>query len=308
MTSTASAFVLIAVQHDRSLAQLLDAQGYAVLESPSGGHALKWARTVRPDLIILDEQLPDITGTVVCRLLRADPDVGQNVPILIVNDIEPTPEQRVDALSAGAWDYLKLPADGDLALRLDAYIQAKRSVDVALADRSTLPATSLYGRGGLTRRARELGALMVRCHEPMACLVFELRSEPADPRLGTVIAHAVRVSDVVGVLNPGTFGIVAPATNDQGAVTLAHRVSAALAAATGRRGFVDVPDIAAGYDAIGTLAYTPMDPAALLARAEAAIRSGTSEPGVPWLKRHEATIRTSGLLAAAAARERRVPQ
>src|SRR3990170_4510909 len=95
----ATAFVLLAAHQERSLALLLDAQGYAVIQSPTGAHALKWARTVRPDLIVLEEELPDIAGTAVCRLLRGDPELGQNVPILIVTAGTPTAEQRVAALS-----------------------------------------------------------------------------------------------------------------------------------------------------------------------------------------------------------------
>lgn len=281
----ATAFVLLAAHQERSLSLLLDAQGYAVIQSPTGAHALKWARTVRPDLIVLEEELPDISGTAVCRLLRGDPEVGQNVPILIVTSGNPTPEQRVAALSAGAWDFLRLPANGELALRMDAYIQAKRSMDVALADTSVIPPTALYGRGGLTRRARELGALMVRCRQPMACVMFELESEPADPRNGSTIAHAARISDVVGVLSPHLFGVVAPATTDAGAVMLARRVSAALSAVSSRRGRPPLR-LHAGFE-VANLAYEPMDPGMLLARAEHAVHAGRPEPGQPWLRRHD---------------------
>lgn len=282
----ATAFVLLAAQHhERSLALLLDAQGYAVIQSPTGAHALKWARTVRPDLIVLEEELPDISGTAVCRLLRGDPEVGQNVPILIITGATPTPEQRVAALSAGAWDFLPAPGNGDLALRLDAYVQAKRSMDVALADTSIIPPTALYGRGGLTRRARELGALMVRVRAPLACVVFEVDDEPADPRLGSVIARAARVSDVVGVLSPHLFGVVAPATGDSGAVVLARRVEAGLAAMGQRRGGGQL-HVKAGYE-VANLAYDPMDPGMMLARAEHAVRSGRAEPHQPWLRRHD---------------------
>jgi DNA-binding response OmpR family regulator len=301
----AVAFVLIAVVRDRSLASLLDAQGYAVIESPTGAHALKWARTVRPDLIILDDVLPDFSGTAVCRLLRSDPDLGQNVPILILNQGTPTPEQRVAALSAGAWDFLEYPSGEDLALKLDAYILAKQSVDVALSDSSIIPATSLHGRGGLARRARELGALMVRCRAPLSAVVFQLGDEHVDPRLAAVVAHAARVSDVVGVLNPNTFAVVAPATGDKGAVMLARRVVSALTAVLGRRSRSLELRLEAGYDAINTFAYSPIDPALLLARAEAAVRIGRPEPGLPWLRRH-ATGEVDRVLATSAQPERSV--
>ncbi len=300
-----TAFVLLAVHRERSLAPLLDAQGYTVLESPSGAHALTWARTIRPDLIVLEEELPDIGGTAVCRLLRSDPEVGQSVPILIVTGAAPTPEQRVAALSAGAWDFLRVPGDGDLALRLDAYVQAKRSMDVALADSSIISPTALYGRGGLTRRARELGALMVRCRAPLACVAFEIDADHIDPRLGTVIAHAARVSDVVGVLSPHLFAVVAPATNDSGVVALARRVAAALAVS--RRGSeAGGIRLLAGYAAVNTFAYEPMDPALLLAHAEHALRSGRPDASHPWVRRHEPGVLHARAEAAAPLAARRV--
>ena len=303
---TATAFVLLAAHRERSLAPLLDAQGYTVLESPTGAHALKWARTIRPDLIVLEEELPDIGGTAICRLLRSDPEGGHSVPILIVTGAAPTPEQRVAALSAGAWDFLRVPGDGELALRLDAYVQAKRSMDVALADSSIISPTALYGRGGLTRRAREFGALMVRCRAPLACVAFEIDADHVDPRLGTVIAHAARVSDVVGVLAPNLFAVVAPATGDTGAVTLARRVAAALAAVSRHRSEPAGIRLLAGYDAVNTFAYEPMDPALLLAHAEHALRTGRPDTSHPWVRRHEPGVLYARADAAHALAERRV--
>ncbi len=290
--------VLIAVLQDRSLAALLDAQGYAVIEPGSGAQAVQWARTIHPDIIVLDAQLPDMSGLVACRMLRADPDVERNVPILVLASDKPTPELRVTAVSAGAWDFLRYPGDTELTLKIEAYVQAKRSMDTAAQSGSMDPVTRIHSRLSLVRRARELGALMVRCRQPLGCMVFEIETEPASPRAGALVAEAARLSDLVGAMGPGTFAVVAPATDAEGMLDLAKRVSSAVRGNIGRH--EDPPavlTIRAGYDAVAILTYEPMDPAVLIGRAATAVRHGTPEPGLPWVRRFQGAPFTAGAKA-----------
>src|SRR5690349_18928614 len=191
MVTTAPPAVLIAVVRDHSLADVLDDNGYSVVQPPTGTLALEWARDIRPDIIILDTDLPDMSGSDACWLFRSDPHVGRNVPILMVAPHKPTPEQRVTALRAGAWDFLRFPGEPDeLALKLETYVQAKRNIDAALADGPLDPATGLHSRTGLARRARELGALMARKHGAFACVAFALDIDPTDARAGGLMAQA----------------------------------------------------------------------------------------------------------------------
>src|SRR5438552_2217010 len=105
------------------------------------------------------------------------------VPILIIATDKPTPEQRVAALRAGAWDFVRHPGDPEeVALKLQTYVQAKRNIDVAFAEGLIDPATGLHSRPGLARRARELGALMARTHGALARVVVMLAADaPAPP-------------------------------------------------------------------------------------------------------------------------------
>src|SRR5882762_603665 len=172
--------VLVAIRRDRSLMRALGPIGYVVIESPSGGRALERARDTRPDVIILDTELADLSGLEACRLFRGEPHIGRNVPILLLTSAPPTPEQRVTALRAGVWDFLRYPGDPDeVSLKLETYVQAKRNIDATLADGLVDPMTGLLGRPGLARRARELGALMARHHGALACVVFAVEAAPA---------------------------------------------------------------------------------------------------------------------------------
>ena len=66
-----------------ALSEALKAIGVRVLGVPNGTEALRLAKALSPDLIVIDYRLPDITGAEVCRRLRSDPDT-ELVPIIAV--------------------------------------------------------------------------------------------------------------------------------------------------------------------------------------------------------------------------------
>src|SRR3954471_7193224 len=62
---------------------LLDAQGYETLQTREGLQALALARTHRPDLILMDIQLPEVSGLEVTKWLKEDEDL-RSIPIIAV--------------------------------------------------------------------------------------------------------------------------------------------------------------------------------------------------------------------------------
>ena len=62
---------------------LLEAHGYVTFQSPDGQDALEKARTVRPDLVLMDIQLPVISGLDVAKAMKADDEL-KNIPIIAV--------------------------------------------------------------------------------------------------------------------------------------------------------------------------------------------------------------------------------
>ena len=275
--------ILIVAPQERSPAGLIEDHGYAVVQVHTGTLALAWAADLRPDAIVVDAELPDMTGIELCAALHTDLRIGHNVPILILAPEQPTPEQRVAALRAGAWDFLSYPRDqDDLALTLQTFVQAKRNIDLALAQGLTDPTTGVHSRSSLARRARELGALMARKHGALACIVFALDN---DATAGSLLVHAARVSDVVGALSPTEVAILAPGTDAAGAVKLAHRIGAAM---NGGAASPRAAQLRAGYAAVDNLTYTPTDPVELLTRAATAARNGAPDPRSSWVRRFEA--------------------
>jgi len=64
-------------------ADLLQAQGYRVLQSGEGVLGFQLAREQRPDLIVMDIQLPAISGLEVTRWIKEDPDLA-HIPVVAV--------------------------------------------------------------------------------------------------------------------------------------------------------------------------------------------------------------------------------
>src|ERR1700692_3674164 len=62
---------------------LLDAQGYETLQTREGLQALALARQHRPDLILMDIQLPEISGLEVTKWLKEDDDL-RTIPVIAV--------------------------------------------------------------------------------------------------------------------------------------------------------------------------------------------------------------------------------
>ena len=93
----------------RSVAQLLRQRGYDVDVAGTGNDALKHVTQYRPDLIVLDLGLPDISGVEVCQNIRVESD---SVPIVVLSAARAEAD-KVNALEMGADDYVTKPFGPD---------------------------------------------------------------------------------------------------------------------------------------------------------------------------------------------------
>ncbi len=87
-----------------TLAEGLETEGYAVVQAADGREAVDAFRRHRPDLILLDLMLPEISGTEVCRIIRAE----SGVPILMLT-AKSAEVDKVVGLELGADDYVTKP-------------------------------------------------------------------------------------------------------------------------------------------------------------------------------------------------------
>jgi DNA-binding response OmpR family regulator len=90
-----------------SLRFVLERAGYEVTTATSGRDGLAEIRRLRPDLVILDLMLPDVSGYQVCSDVRADPALA-DTPILVLTARAQQAEIR-KGLDVGATDYLTKP-------------------------------------------------------------------------------------------------------------------------------------------------------------------------------------------------------
>jgi two-component system KDP operon response regulator KdpE len=88
----------------RVMRTTLTSHGYSVVEAASGEEALEKLRAERPDLIILDVNMPGISGLETCSEIRTSSDV----PIIMLT-IRNSERDKVQALDAGADDYVVKP-------------------------------------------------------------------------------------------------------------------------------------------------------------------------------------------------------
>jgi CheY-like chemotaxis protein len=84
--------------------------------SPSGRAGLAALAATRPDLVLLDMQLPDISGLDVLHAMKADPQLA-GLPVVVVS-ADATAGQVRAALAAGALHYVTKPVDLDTFLVL----------------------------------------------------------------------------------------------------------------------------------------------------------------------------------------------
>ena len=81
--------------------------GFDVLEAGNGLHALELARENKPDLIVLDVMMPEMTGLEACNIIKADSEL-KNTPIILLTAMaEAADIERGNA--AGAEFYLTKP-------------------------------------------------------------------------------------------------------------------------------------------------------------------------------------------------------
>ncbi|RPI09441.1 MAG: response regulator [Zetaproteobacteria bacterium] len=113
---------------NRRLAQfLLKSKGYEVWEATSAPEAFAALKVRRPDLILMDIQLPEVDGLTATRHLKADP-ATQDIPVVAVTSYAMKGDET-RALEAGCSGYVTKPIDKTLFLDTVAKVLAATKAD-----------------------------------------------------------------------------------------------------------------------------------------------------------------------------------
>lgn len=90
--------------------RILNRAGFQVIEAGTGKEALRLARSASPQLVVLDVNLPDMSGIDVCRQLKTDPATA-GIMVLQISATNIALLDRVSSLSAGADSFLVEPME-----------------------------------------------------------------------------------------------------------------------------------------------------------------------------------------------------
>ena len=100
---------LLIVDDDQDLrgaiAEQLQAEGFDTVEAATAGEGVRQARESKPDLILLDVDLPDMDGREACKHMRQD---GVTAPVIMLTAAD-TDDDTVKGLDSGANDYVTKP-------------------------------------------------------------------------------------------------------------------------------------------------------------------------------------------------------
>ena len=107
--STEKRILVVEDQEDnrRILRDLLTNAGYEVIEAENGSEALRSVAERRPDLILMDIQLPVIDGYETTRRLKADPAL-RDIPVIVITSYALSGDED-KARAAGCDDYVTEP-------------------------------------------------------------------------------------------------------------------------------------------------------------------------------------------------------
>jgi len=103
------------------LAEMVGLCGHQVLKSLGGLAGLHEITEGKPDVVLLDVMMPDLSGLEVLRLMRGDPRL-ERIPVIVVS-ARSTPSDIRSALEAGATGFLTKPV---------AYLDLKEALETAI--------------------------------------------------------------------------------------------------------------------------------------------------------------------------------
>ncbi len=147
------------------LRRLMTRHGYQFVAATNGEQALAAVGRDRPDIVLLDLEMPKVNGLEVCRRLKADPQT-RLIPVVIITGLTAA-EDRIRGIDAGADDFLTKPFNvPELLARVRSLVRLKRYTDeldsaesVILSLGLTVEARDPYTRGHCARLARYATAL-----------------------------------------------------------------------------------------------------------------------------------------------------
>ncbi|MBE8970587.1 response regulator [Nostocales cyanobacterium LEGE 12452] len=158
--------------------RILQNAGFSVVEAATGATGLEAVANFQPDLVILDVQLPDISGFEVCRQIKANPETTF-IPVLHLSASFVQSQDKAEGLDSGADAYLVQPVEPiELLATLRSLLRIRRAEEAALSSAREWQTTFDSMNDGVSLVDRE--GRIIRCNRAM----MQLFCKPSHEILG----------------------------------------------------------------------------------------------------------------------------
>lgn len=142
---------LLIIEDEKPIAEILaygfKKEGFSVRCAHTGSDGLSAAKTLKPDLVLLDWMLPDLSGVDVCRMLTE----RYNIPIVMLT-ARSSIDDKLYGLETGADDYITKPFDlREVIARVKTILRRYEKVGTA----APIPESQLLFTGDLTISEKE---------------------------------------------------------------------------------------------------------------------------------------------------------
>jgi signal transduction histidine kinase len=168
-------FVLIVDDNPTNLSilsQALKSAGLSVRTAEDGESAIELIARKPPALILLDVQMPGISGFEVCQRLKADPKT-QNIPIIFTTALADT-ESKLKGLSLGAVDYIPKPFEQEEAIaRVRVHLQLKQLTD-QLEQRVVEAQLQMVQQEKLSMLGQLMAGVAHEINNPIGCIASNM--------------------------------------------------------------------------------------------------------------------------------------
>jgi diguanylate cyclase (GGDEF)-like protein len=260
-----------------------------VLKADSPIKGLQIAIQDKPDVILLDVNMPQIDGFKVCRNLQENPTT-RDIPIVFLT-ADKNPNNLAKALDAGASDYISKPFNAvELEARVRVALRTKRMIDL-LRERARIDAvTGLNNRAAMDDALIAATAAFKRTEQPLSLLMIDLDrfkdindtyghgvGDDVLRRVGASIRAGSRPYDIACRFGGDEFGVILAQTETASAEQISKRIIAQIKGIKIRTGGDEIKVTCSGGLATATQLPKDFEPADLLKAADEALYRAKSE-------------------------------
>lgn len=217
----------------KSIRAYLEPEALSVFSAFDGAAAMRAAAQCRPNVILLDVDMPELDGFEVCRRLKANPQTAAAAIIFLTADA--TLASTVKALDLGAVDYITKPfKPEELRARVRSALQTQgRLQRIEMIDWLT----GLWNESYLEIHLAAQLALAERSGRPLTCIAADIdrlgeinaqHGDAVGDEIIRAVAHALvsqcRLEDTVCYRGSGKFAALLSGTNRTAAARVVERL------------------------------------------------------------------------------------